>query len=464
MTAATPRLKQRNILEGNLFKNMLLFALPIVFSNLVDVFYTAADMMIVGLSGKEGAVGSIGSCTAMINMIVSLQSGFAMGANVAVGRAIGARDDERVERAVHTSIAIAVFSGLALALLGMLLCRRILILLGDEGHILDMATDYCLVYFAGLPFGVLAVFCNAIYRAKGNTKIGMTILSISGALNVLLNLFFVVVCDMNVVGVALATRLSSVFTASVFLWKLCHEKDVSRFSFRKMRFHSDEGKEVIRVGIPSSIQSSITHFSLMLVQGAVNSVNNLVCPGGSYVLDGHAAGSSLESFVSNAYSAISTATMTFVSQHYGAGKLKRIRAVQHNAYLISFMICAVGATLLLTCNDVLARFYVSDPRAIDVVLLRNSIMAPFFCAIAFAGINASVMRSIGYSTASMMVSMLGLCLFRVLWVSFVFPHFQTLTNIYWSYPISWSITAIIGVVMSHILLNKKIRNAELSGG
>ena len=464
MPAANPRLKERNILEGNLFINLLIFALPIIFSNLIDVFYTAADMMIVGLSGKEGAVGSIGSCASMINMIVGLTSGFSLGANVVVGRAIGARDDKGVERAVHASVAIAIVCGLLSATAGILFCRRILIMLGDEGHILDMATAYCRIYFAGLPFGMVANFCNNIYRAKGNTKIGFVVTGISGALNVALNLLFVVVFDMNVVGVALATRLSSVFTATVLMWNLCHETDASRFSFRKMRFHAEETKEVFRVGVPSSLQSGITHFSLMLVQGAVNSVNNLVCPGGSYVLDGHAAGSSLESFVSNAYSAITSATVTFASQHYGAGRLRRIKKVMGNAYLISAMICVLGCALLLTLNSTLAGFYVTDPRAVEVVLLRNSVMAPFFCAIAFAGINAAVMRSIGYPTASMAVSILGLCLFRIAWVTFIFPHYQTLSNIYWSYPVSWTATCLAGIIMVNVLLNKKIKKAESIGG
>lgn len=448
---------QVNLLEGNLFRKMLVFAFPLILTNLLQTLYNAADMMIVGLSDVPGALGSIGTTGPMINLILNLFIGFSVGANVVVARWIGAGEKEETEKAVHTSLCVSVIFGLAGCLLGQLVCRPMLILLGDEGHILQLAELYARIYFAGAPFLSITNFCIAIFRAKGDTKTPLFVLAASGILNVVLNLFFVLVCDMSVDGVSLATVLSNVVSAVVLLWKLHKDDDWCRFYIRKLRMYKKTFMDILYVGIPAGIQGALFSISNMLIQSSIIGINNRMYPGGSAVIDGNAAALNMENFAYTATNAVYQAAVTFTSQHYGAGKIKRIGKVIKNSYLITFLLSVLVSTVLFVGKDFLIGLYVHEPEAAAIAVERCQIMLNTYFMLAFMEIGSGVLRGMGRSVTSTIISLMGACAFRVVWILVIFPLYPTLECVYLSYPISWVLTAAVSFTCGQIVWRKELK-------
>lgn len=451
---------QTNLLEGSLFRKMVAFVLPLMLTNLLQTLYNAADMIIVGMSDTPGALGAVGTTGAMINLILNLFIGFSVGANVVVARNIGAQEEKGTGRAVHTSLCISVIFGLFGCLLGQIVCRPMLILLGDEGSVLELATLYSRIYFAGAPFLSVTNFCIAIFRAKGDTKTPLYVLSLAGMVNVLLNLFFVLVCGMSVDGVSLATVISNVLSAAILLAKLSRDKGWCRFSLKKFRLHLREFKDILYVGIPAGVQGALFSVSNMMIQSSVTGINNRLYPGGSAILDGNAAAGNLEGFAYTATNSVYQASVTFTSQHYGAGKIKRIGKVMQNSYLITFLISFAISALILGFRDFFVGLYVDEPAAADVAILRCDIMLGTYFMLAFMEIGSGVLRGLGRSVTSTVVSLLGACVFRVVWIVAVFPLYPTLECIYVSYPISWVLTAGASFICGQVVWRKE-RKKEL---
>jgi Na+-driven multidrug efflux pump len=293
-------------------------------------------------------------------------------------------------------------------------------------------------------------------------------LSISGIINVLLNLFFVLLCDLSVAGVAIATTLSNICSATVLLLKLRKEDGFCHFSFRKMRILGKELAELLQIGMPAGLQSIAMSFGTMFIQSSVVGVNNTVCPGGSYVLDGNAAGTNLSQLVGSFTNAVALSTMPFAGQHYGAGKLHRIRKVMFYSWFVALCANAMVCLVLLPFGKFLCGIYVSDPRALEVGLLKLYILTPLYFSLVIASINSNVLRAIGYSTTATVLYLLGICGIRVGWALFVFPalfaRFGKMEHLYVCFPISWIITALVTTVVCFALLNKKIRKKVFVGG
>ena len=456
------RTKQQNILEGNLFVNILLFAIPLILTNLLQMLYSAADMMIVGLSNVEGAVGAIGAAGSTVNMCVNLFIGFGIGATVGVANSVGAKDAAKTERVVHTSLLMAVLFGLLGCTAGQIVAEPLLRYLGAQENILYLSVLYCRWYFAGMPFLALANFAASIFRAKGDAKTPLWTLTASGFLNVLLNLLFVLGFKMSVAGVALATLLSSVFTAVVLLWLLHRDDGPCHVSFRRFRLCKTEMGQILRIGVPAGVQGVVIDFSHMLVQSALFALNNAA--GGSFILDGTGAGTNLNQFFAALYSAVGAACVTFVGQHIGAGKCRRVRKVLLNCSLLSTIMCTVLAVVMLGFNDFLAGLYVSDPRAVEVVWQRSIIMMPFYFLLAICGVHTAALQAMGKSTMATAISLLGMCAYRVVWMLLIYPHIGTLQGVYWSFPTSWVLTVAVAIPVTFTVLNKKIRETERLGG
>lgn len=431
-----------DLTTGNLMQKIILFVIPLMITNLLQVFYSAADMIVVGMSDVEGAIGSIGTTSAMINLILNIFMGFSVGTNVVVARSIGSHDRERTQNAVHTSLLLAVIFGLVGSAVGLLFSRPILALMGDEGHILDLATLYTRIYFAGVPFIALTNYLIAIFRAKGDTKTPLIVLTASGLINVLLNLFFVLVCNMSVDGVSLATVLSNVVSAIILITVLSKDEGFCRFSFRSLHIDRRAFRDIIRNGVPAGIQGAVFSLSNMLIQSSVTSINNTVCPGGSDVIDGNAAGNSLENFVYTATNSVYQASVTFTSQHYGAGKIKRIGKVMRDCYIVTTGIALIGMAILLGFRIPLIHLYVDRELAVETAVTRMGWMVSSYFLLAWMETGSGILRGLGKSTTSTVVSLLGSCVLRVVWIATVFRFYPTLGSIYISYPISWLVTAI----------------------
>ena len=448
------------MLEGPLLGKVFLFAVPLMVTNMLQVFYNAADMVVAGLSGVEGAIGSIGTTTAMINLILNIFMGFSVGTNVVVARNLGKKDPEAVSASVHSSLIVGLITGGACALIGFFISRPVLALLGDVGHILDLASLYTRIYFAGVPFIALSNYLIAIFRAKGDTTTPLMILSATGLMNVLMNLFFVLVCGMSVDGVALATVLANVASSVWLGLKLMRDSGPCRLDLKKLRLDRSAVREIIRDGLPAGVQGALFSLSNMLIQSTIIGFNNRLCPGGSDIIDGNAAASNLEGFAYVATNSVYQASVTFTSKNFGAGKYRRIGSVMKNCYLVTGIIAVASAAILLLLHKPLLGLYSLEPLAEQTAMMRMRIMLIPYITLAFMEVGSGVLRGLGRSTTSTLISLIGSCVFRLIWIWTVVPLVGELWIVYLSYPISWALTALTHFAFSETIRRRYVRRAE----
>ena len=462
--------KRKNIdlTEGPIFGKLLVFILPLMASNLLQTLYNAADMMVVSLSSEANAVGAIGTTGPFVNLIINLFIGFSAGANVMVARNIGAKDEEGVSRTVHTSICMSLIFGVIAAAIGLVVSRPVLALMGNTGNLLDLSVAYTAIYFLGAPFISLTNFLISILRAKGDTKTPLIVLSATGLLNVVLNLFFVLAVGMSVEGVSLATSISNAASAIILLCVLMRDKGPCRLRLRRLRIHRRAFVSILHIGVPAGIQGALFSLSNMLIQSSIIRVNNnLNLPSDSYqpVVDGSAAVGNLEGFAYTATNAVCQAAITFTGQNAGAAKYERVWRVMGACYLMTVLVAAVFSTVLILLADPLLALYgvtggeTGSLAAIARETAQTRLMItiiPYFL-LACMEVGSGVLRGLGRSITSTLVSLAGACLFRIVWISTVFEHYETLESIYISYPISWMLTTIAHLTLSLLALRKLIR-------
>ncbi|MBQ3483173.1 MAG: MATE family efflux transporter [Clostridia bacterium] len=460
--------KEIDLLEGPLLRKILLFALPLMATNLLQTLYNAADMIIVGLSTEPDAVGAIGTTGSFINLIVNLFIGFSVGANVVVARHIGARDHEAISRTVHTAICMSVLFGLVGLGVGLPLARPVLALMGNTGKLLELSARYTQIYFCGIPFLSMTNYLIAIFRAKGDTQTPLFVLSCAGLLNVGLNLFFVLGCGMSVEGVALATAIANAASALVLFVLLSRESGPCRFCWRRLRIHRHSFLNILHIGLPAGIQSSLFAISNMLIQSSILQVNNSVSPPDSAfqpVVKGNAAVANLEGFVYTATNSFCQAAATFTSQHMGAQRYERIKRVMGCCYALTTAVALLfSGALMLFRHPLLALYGVvegapatPDAIAMDTALLKLEIMMIPYFLLALMEIGSGVLRGLGRSITSTVLSLLGACVFRVAWILTVFRALGSLSSIYVSYPISWALTALAYFIFCLLTLRGLIR-------
>ncbi len=457
--------------EGPLFGKILLFILPLMATNLLQTFYNAADMMVVGLSTEPDAVGAIGTTGAFINLVVNVFIGFATGANVVVARHLGAHEDERTSRTVHTALTISVLFGLLAAAVGLIISRPVLAMMGAEGKLLDLATLYTKIYFAGAPFLALTNYLIAIFRAKGDTKTPLYILAAAGLINVLLNLFFVLVVGLSVEGVALATVISNVASAVLLLVKLAKDDGACRFSFKRLCLDRYAFRKIVYIGLPAGVQGSLFALSNMLIQSSILQVNNAICsPDSAYqpVVKGNAAAANLEGFAYTAQNSVYQGAITFTSQNMGAAKYERVWRVMACSYSIAFVIAALFSGTIFLLREPLLLLYDVAPGAagsLEQIAFEAAhtrmlyLMLPYFL-ISFMDTGCGIVRGLGRSLSSTVISLLGACAFRVIWIYTAFRASPTLNVLYLSYPISWGMTAAAQFLCAFFALRHYIKTRK----
>lgn len=456
-TSTALKSRDLDLLNGPILGKIFAFVLPLMITNLLQNLYNAADMVVVGLSNVEGAIGSIGTTSAMVNMILNIFSGFAVGASVMVARAIGEGSQKKTTEAVHTAMSVAVISGLACMVVGLLFSRPVLASMGDEGHILDLATLYTKVYFLGVPFLALTNFLISIFRAKGDTKTPLFVLTSTGLLNVALNLFFVLACNMSVDGVALATAISNFISMLVLTIILHRDNGMCHFEIRKMCIEKYALKGIFYNGLPAGIQGALFSLSNILIQSSIININNTVCPGGSDIIDGNAAGQSIESFAYVATNSVCQAAVTFTSQHYGARKFKRIGKVMRDCYFATFLIATTISLLVVGFRKPLVGIYVSNPDAIAAGCTRIVILLSVYFPLAFMEVGSGVLRGLNRSILSTTISLIGSCVLRIVWIATVVHAIPRLETIYLSYPLSWAVTAATHFTVSVVIRNRLMK-------
>lgn len=452
--------QKKNFTEGPLFFRITLFALPILLTGILQVCYGMADNIIVGrFSNDTGALAAVGSTGTLTSLILNLIFGCAGGTSVVVAQLYGAGHRERVERTVHTSMVFSVFAGVAMSAVGLLISRPMLALMGTKSEILDSAVLYFRIICLGIPASSVYNFGAAVLRSVGDSKRPLIILSSTGIINVVLNVFFVVVCNMTVEGVALATIISQYASAVwvvIALMRYNTRGECFGFSFGKLCFDTALIKRILRYGIPSGLQSAMFSISNMLLQSAVNTFPTTT-------VSAYTIASNIDALTYTAINSFSQAAMTFTGQNYGAGKADRIKKVLIYSVIQTVLVgILVGQTELLFGRQ-LAGLYVSpdDPNALVVVDTAMEVITLLLTTYFIAGIMdcmSGALRGMGYSVIPMLVSLSSICGVRTIWVFFIFPieKMHTIRGLLLSYPVTWSLASVIFISLA-IYAYRKIK-------
>ena len=449
------RKNEIDMCNGPLFGKVLIFSLPLMLSGILQLLYNAADVAVVGRFAGSQSLAAVGSTGSLINLMTNLFIGLSVGASVVVARNLGAHNFRKAHDAVHTAIAISLVAGTVTLAIGASLSKVFLSLMDTPDDVIDLATVYMRIYFVGMPGLMVYNFGASILRAMGDTVRPLWFLTISGLVNVLLNLMFVCVFHMDVAGVALATIISQYISAILVVICLLKLDNCCHLSIKEIAFHKTEVAEMLKVGLPAGVQSSLFSVSNVLIQSSINSF-------GSTVMAGNAAASNIEGFTYIAMNSVYQASLTFTSQNVGAKKPERISRV---AVVCLFIVTAVGLVLgSLSCffGEALLKIYSTDAAIIPygMVRLRYICLPYFLCGVmeVFVGL----LRGMNCSTIPMIVSVFGSCVFRVLWVYTAFRAYPTQETLYIAYIISWALCSAIHFICYLIIkkrLTKKL-NAE----
>lgn len=427
---------EMNMTEGPVLGKILRFSLPLMLTGILQLLYNAADVMVVGQFVGPQALAAVSNAGPLINLIVNVFVGLSLGASVSVAKSIGAGKQEEVSRTVHTSIALAVLGGVAVMLIGLFASRPLLVLMDSPEDVLDLSTLYLKIYFIGSVFSMLYNFGAAILRAIGDTKRPLYFLTIAGLINVVLNVVLVMFFHMGVEGVAIATVTSQVVSCVLVIGCLMRVDGAIRLVPKKIHIYKDRLLEVIRIGLPAGIQGSVFSVSNMIIQSSINSF-------GSVAMAGSGAASNLEGFISTAMDSLYQAALTFVSQNVGARKPQRIKRIMWCCLgTVSAVGLSMGGLYLLFSTEILS-VYSPDTEVIRMGAERLAVMVPPYFLLGVMNVLVGGLRGLGNSLLPMIVTILGVCGFRIVWIYTVFPLNRTLDVLYLCWPLSWAITGAI---------------------
>lgn len=444
--------KRSNIdmISGPLLSNVIRYTIPIILTGLLQLLFNAADLIVIGCFRGSESVGAVGATGSISNLLVNVFIGLSTGISVVTANAIGARDSEGVRRTVHTAMPIALIGGAVLSVIGVTLAEPLLRLMDTPASILPKSVLYMQIYFAGILFNLVYNFGAAILRAAGNTKSPLIYLTIAGVTNVILNIVFVTIFSMDVEGVAIATVVSQAISSVLVIIKLMRTDADWRFIPRKMRINMRALQKIAYIGLPAGIQGSVFSISNVLIQSSVNSF-------GASAVSGNAAAGNIEGFIYVTMNAFYQTTLNFTGQNIGAGNINRIGKIVRTNMLTMFAVSVVLSNLAYMFAPQLLSIYITDdPSAIQIGVTRMTyICLPYFlCGIMEVLVGA--VRGTGASLAPMLISILGVCGIRIVWILTVFkaPAFHSLDSLYFSYIISW-LACIIGYI---IYLNIRLRH------
>ena len=454
---------EMDMTSGNLFKKIIVYTIPIILTGVLQLLYNAADVAVVGrFAGKE-ALAAVGSTGSLINLIVSLFLGLSVGSSVAYARSIGKGDLDRANRVVHTAVAVSALASIVLTAVGIIFEKDFLLLMDSPPDVIDKATLYMQIYFGGIFFNLLYNFASSVVRANGDTKRPLYILMIAGVINVILNLIFVIVFHMDADGVALATVASQAFSSLAIMYILIKERGPLNFSLSKLRIDKDALKEMVTIGLPSGIQSTFFSISNVIVQSSVNCYGEMVGEDSAAVMAGTATASNLEGFVHISMNSVYHGTLNFTSQNYGAKKEENLKKVLiHSLIIVSIIGIIMGISFYLL-GPILGQFYTTDAVVIEYARNRMKFVCLLYVLCGVMDVLVGFLRGIGYSMIPMIVSLVGVCAFRIIWIYTVFRSLKTLSSLYISYPISWTITVAVllaCIVAVYPKIKKKIREIE----
>ena len=427
---------EMDLVNGPILKKVLLFSLPLMATSTLQLLFNAADIAVVGHFAGKDALSAVGATGALINLIINLLMGLSIGTSVLVARFYGAGADRDVGETVRTSIAISLYGGLAVGALGMIVCKPMLRLMATPDEVIDEAAKYMRIYFAGFVSIAVYNFGSAVLRAVGDTRRPFYFLTTAGVINVLLNLFCVIVLKMGVAGVALPTVLSQTVAAVLVVGCLCRSDSSIHLDLKRIRFDRDKLKQILRIGVPAGVQGTVFSISNIVIQSGVNSF-------GSTAMAGNTAAGNLEGFFSMIMNAFYQSAITFTSQNIGAGKKERVLRILFCCIGSIWVVGLISAAVLHFGGAALLRIYTVDPEVIAYGVLRLTWVGLFYLMCGTMDGMVGMMRGLGYSLVPMFVTMIGVVGVRLTWLFTVFPRYHTLQSLYVSYPISWTATAAV---------------------
>ena len=429
----------RSLTEGPLARQILIVSLPLALSNLLQVLFNMSDVAVVGRFAGSTALGAVGSTSIFVTLFTGFLIGLGNGINVLVARFYGARNVESVHKTVHSALLVSLLAGVLLLVVGLFGSPALLRLLNTKGDLLPGAILYLRVYFLGMPALALYNYGNAVFSAIGETQKPLRYLSFAGVLNILLNLFFVIVCRLDVAGVALASTIAQCVSAGLILRALTRVQDSYALHLREVRFDPIMTRRVLMLGLPAGFQNAIFAIANLFIQAGVNSFDSLMVKGNS-------AAANADALIYDAMAAFYMACASFMSQNYGAGKVDRVK----KSYLISLAYSfgvglVLGGTLMPFGREFLALF-TTEPAVIDAGMKRVSVMAMAYCISAFMDCTIAASRGLGKTVVPTIIVVMGSCVFRVVWVYTIFAQIHTIPSLYLLYPCSWALTAVAEVV------------------
>lgn len=447
--------------DGSLFKRIILFSLPIMLSSMLQLIYNSADLVIVGRFAGDAALASVGSTTSLIHLIINIFLGLSIGVNISAAFSIGAGDERSASEVSHTALCLGFIMGVLLAVVGYFASPLLLEMMGTphEEGVFDGAVLYMRIYFIGMPASLVYNYCAAVLKALGDTTRPFFYLLFSGIVNIILNLIFVIVFDMSVAGVAIATVISQVISAVLVVIQLFREDSCCRLYWSRLRITGSKLKRILLLGIPAGIQSTMFSMSNVFFQSAVNTFDVAT-------ISGNSAASTVEGITWNAVYSFQDAGVTFTSAHLGAKKYEKLKSIFFvTCTLAMSMGLLFGIPMLLAREFMVSLFTPDSYRAIAAGASRLAVTMPSYFLGGLMTAASGCTRGLGKSIPPTVIAILGVCGVRILWLFTVFGHFGTLTSLYLSYPVSWSI-AFIGYTVTFFLslsvIKKRKREISLS--
>ena len=441
MMSSKTKQYEMDMCSGPILRKMLMFALPLMLSSILQLLFNAADIVVVGKFAGDNSLAAVGSNTALINLLTNLFIGLSIGANVVAARHYGAKAWDDLRRTVHTAMLLSMLSGALLLVLGVIGAEQMLIWMQTPEEVLPLATVYLRIYFLGMISTMVYNFGSALLRAVGDTKRPLYFLLCAGIINVILNLLFVIGFQMDVMGVAIATVISETVSALLVLRCLVKEKGGIHLELRAMRIDRKKMLQILRIGLPAGFQGVVFALSNVVIQSSVNIFGNIVVAGNS-------AAANLEGFVYMAMSAFYQTTLSFVSQNYGAGEQKRInRIVLLGEACVIVTGTLLGNMVVFFGNDLL-QIYSNNPEVIAAGMVRLHYISMIYALCGIMDVMVGALRGIGYSIMPMIVSIVGVCVLRLIWLATVFqiPEFHKIETVYLSYPVTWILTSLVYIV------------------
>lgn len=433
-------MKNINATEGPLFKNIVLFSIPIMLSSILQLLYNAADIIVVGRFAGETALAAVGSTGSVVGLVVNVLIGLSVGATVVTANCIGAKNKDGVKKTANTALSISVIGGLFMGIIAIAFVKKILLFMNSPEDVIDQSALYLRIFFAGLPVSMLYNFGAAVLRAMGDTKRPFVFLTISGIVNVVLNLIFVIVFKMGVAGVAMATVISQAVSAVLIMRFLIKGNEFYKFNIKELGIDFAILKNIVSIGVPAGVQGIMFSVSNMMIQSSINSF-------GSIAMAGAAASANIENFAYLSMNSVYQTAITFTSQNVGAKSYERVKRTIGLCSLFVTMVGVVICGLIILFDKELISIYTDGNKEIityGATKLKYMCSLYFLCGI--MEVMTGALRGMGKSFSAMFISILGICGMRLFWVFVVFEKYKTLECLYISYPVTWIITGLVQAI------------------